>query len=688
MKRKIIMLQPLLIEIGVEELPAIPLINELPNIEKKWAKVLEDNSLMSEFEFYYTPRRLVLWHSEFKTTQEDSVEEFFGAPVELAYKDGKATAAAEGFAKKCGVSIDEISSAQKGGKEVLYFKKEVAGKSSAHLLETMITEWINSLKFGKSMRWGSLSESFIRPIRWVNVMFGKESVDVELFGVKSQHVTYIHRMRSFDAQKVSSIESYFNILHDGAVRLYPEDRKIKILADFEDLQKSEDIFIEVDDNLLNEIIAITEFPTALMGSFDHKFLSLPPEVIITSMKEHQRYFPVFRDGKLLNRFVFVTNALTNDYSKVIEGNERVLRPRLSDALFFYKNDLKKGLKTDGLEKVIFMNGLGTLKDKIEREKKIAIELFSRYSDQVCISNALSCEENMISLQRAVDLAKADLMSEMVYEFTELQGLMGSYYAKALGESEDVVSAIKEQYLPAGEDSPLPSTPFNSIVAMSIKIDTLLGLFSINEIPTGSRDPFALRRAVNGIMRIVKDQKFDFDICATLKELSKNYNEFEFEKLENFILERIYQTYKVNPSLIKAVLNSGEREILKIDQKIEMLDNVVNSESFDTIFSTFKRVANISKDMDISQKFEIKSELLESSYEKELYESFSKIVATDYDSFEENLDALFSLKEKLDSFFDNVMVNAEDEKIKNNRKSLVASIYKEIFKIADIKEISI
>ncbi|MBS4068419.1 glycine--tRNA ligase subunit beta [Sulfurimonas sp. RIFOXYB12_FULL_35_9] len=673
------MIKPLLIEIGVEELPAIPLLKELKNIEKKYADILEKNSLLCEFEFYYTPRRLVLWHREFKVCQDDSSEEFFGAPLEMAYKEGKPTPAAEGFAKKCGVSIDEIGSALKGGKEVLYFKKELKGKPSIELMGTIIETWIKSLDFGKSMRWGSLSESFIRPIRWVNVLFGDELVDVELFGIKSSKQTFVHRISNFNSLQISGAKEYFELLKDGGVTLFPEIRRENILSNFSTLEKENSITIERDEDLLNEVVAITEHPTAILGSFDEEFLKLPPEVIITSMKEHQRYFPVFKDGKLINKFVVVSNAFTDDFSKVIEGNERVLRPRLSDALFFYNNDLKKGLSTDGLEKVVFMNGLGTVADKIEREKKIANTLFEIYRP-----NGSSKE----TLERAVSLAKADLMSEMVYEFTELQGLMGYYYAKEAGESEEVAIAIKEQYLPNGEESELPSTPMSAIVAMSLKLDTLIGLFSINQIPTGSRDPFALRRAVNGLIRITKEHNFEFDIVKTLALLSKDYAEFEISKLEAFFLERLRQYFKVNPSIVEAVLASGERELLSLGKKIEALEAMVNSEGFSESFSTFKRVANITKDIDMSSEFRVDVNLFEEKAEDVLFARYSEVSSLKYNSYEEELDALLALKPELDKFFEDVMVNTEDEKVRNNRKSLVASIYKSILKIADIKEVSI
>jgi glycyl-tRNA synthetase beta chain len=672
------MFKPLLIEIGVEELPAVPLLKELKNIEKKYADILEKYSLLGEFEFYYTPRRLVLWHREFLASQPDSVEEFFGAPLNVAYKDGKPTKAAEGFARKCGVTLDELSTANKGGKEVLYYKKDVKGKDSSQLLETIISEWIDSLDFGKSMRWGELQKSFIRPIRWLNVVLGGELIEMELFGVKSQMVTFVHRTSDFKPKELIGMQDYFYTIREGGVILFQDERREKILNDFKNLENSNGVTIEIDEDLLNEVVAITEKPTALLGSFDEEFLRLPPEVIITSMKEHQRYFPVFKDGKLINKFCVVTNALTDDFSKVIEGNERVLRPRLADGLFFWDNDLKNGLSTDGLEKVAFFKGLGTVKDKIQREAKIASSLYEKYN----------IDAKKEELDKAINLAKADLMSEMVYEFTELQGLMGGYYALAQGESQDVATAIKEQYLPEGEDSPLPSTPLSAIVAMSIKLDTLLALFSVDQIPTGSRDPFALRRAVNGLIRITTEYGFEFDISKDLGDEASRYDTVDMQKLEKFFLERVRQYHKVNPSIVEAVLSTGERELLAIGKKIHALDTIVNSEGFSEAFSTFKRVANITKDIDLSGDLSVDEKLFEESCEDLLYKRYNEVIEKKYNFYEEELDALLGLKSELDKFFDGVMVNAEDEKIKNNRKSLVASIYKSILNIADIKEVSI
>ena len=671
------MLQALLIEIGVEELPAVPLLKELDNIEKKWAKVLEERSLLCEFEFYYTPRRLVLWHREFPTAQEDTVEEFFGAPVAMAYDEqGKPSKACEGFARKCGVDVDALSRSEKGGKEVLYYKKDIKGKQSQTLIEEMITEFMKSLSFGKSMRWGSLEESFIRPVRWLNVMLNDELIDIELFGVKSAKQTYVHRMSSFEGQKTEGIKEYFDVLKNGAVTLYPDERRQSIIKGFDAIEKQSGLIIERDAELLDEVIAITEAPTPLLGNFDEAFLRLPPEVIISSMKEHQRYFPVFQDGKLTNKFIVVSNALSDDFSKVIEGNEKVLRPRLADGLFFYDNDLKRGLVNDGLEKVTFMNGLGSLIDKIEREKKIAGKL------------ALAYGVDLKKVERAVELSKADLMSEMVFEFTDLQGLMGSYYAMAQNEDAEVALSIKEQYLPNGEDAELPSTQVSAIVALATKLDTLIGLFSVDQIPTGSRDPFALRRAVNGIIRIVNAYKFDFDVSSIEELFAADYKAFDYTALQEFMLERINQFYKVNPSIIKAVIAAGDLDLCTIDAKIKALDTIVSSDSFSESFSTFKRVANITKDMDLNTELTVNEELFEEDAEASLFKAYTQVISEKYDSFEAHLDALFSLKPQLDAFFDKVMVNAEDEKVKTNRKNLVSSVYKSFKDIADIKEISI
>jgi len=682
------MVKPLLIEIGVEELPAVPFLKELPNIEKKWLNILEENALTSEFEFYYTPRRLVLWHSEFPLSQNDREEEMYGAPIAVAFKDGVATAAANGFAKKCGVSLEEIGTILKEGREVLYYKKVLKGKDSKTLIGTMVEDFISSLSFGKSMRWGSYEKSFIRPIRWVGAMLGDEHIPFSLYNIDSKQLSYPHRTISYEPFSYDFAGDYFEKLENNGVVLYPSKREEIILEQFKQIEATSGVVIEIDKELLAEIVAITEYPKALIGSFDEEFLRLPPEVIITSMKEHQRYFPVFKNGKITNRFIVVSNAISDDYDLIVRGNEKVLRARLSDGLFFYDNDLKNGLEFSGLKDVVYLDGLGSVFDKVIREKSIVEYLGKKYNQKLA-----TCKENTDKkvediLNRAVMLSKADLLSEMVYEFTELQGLMGYYYAKAAGEDDLVSLALKEQYLPKSEDSELPSNIFSSIIAIANKVDSLLALFSIDKIPTGTKDPFALRRAVNGIIKIVLEKKLDFNIHDDIRLMGKNYGNIDYVKLENFFLERIYQFFDVNPSVIKAVVSSGERDILKLSLKIEALKNIANSSDFKEVFSTFKRVANIIKDLDINEDTKVDEDLFTQDEEKGLFEEFISKSSYDYETYEEKLDALFGLKPQIDNFFDNVMVNVEDTKVKRNRLNLIASIYKEFRLIADIKEITL
>jgi glycyl-tRNA synthetase beta chain len=417
-------------------------------------------------------------------------------------------------------------------------------------------------------------------------------------------------------------------------------------------------------------------------------LELPPEVIITSMKEHQRYFAVYGGNGLSNRFIVVSNAWTEAYDKVIAGNERVLKPRLADGMFFYYNDLRKGLSIEGLEKIQFMDGLGSLRDKIRRERDIAIRLLTRYIDQLEKETGKSSAELETLLDRAVKLAKADLTSEMVYEFTELQGIMGYYYAKALGEDPLVYRAIKEQYMPVGEGAELPSSIFSSIVAMSIKLDTLFGLFSVGKIPTGSKDPFALRRAVNGIIRIVTAYDLSFDIDEVIELLKEYYDPFDTESLQAFIIERINKSLDANPSVIAAVLASGESDINEIAKKVAALNEIVATESFKEQFTTFKRVANISREVNLEGELPIDISLFENDAEVSLYNAYEKVINADYPDYKSRLEALFSLKELLDRYFDDVLVNTEDAKLRTNRQNMIGSVYRSFREIADIKEISV
>jgi glycyl-tRNA synthetase beta chain len=366
----------------------------------------------------------------------------------------------------------------------------------------------------------------------------------------------------------------------------------------------------------------------------------------------------------------------------------VLKPRLADAMFFYENDLKRGLDPEGLKKIVFMDGLGTMFDKSVRESRIATQLAALYAPALEKETGRDAGELKALAERAAMLAKADLLTEMVYEFTELQGIMGYYYAKAQGEDELVCLAIRDQYLPEGEESDLPENLFAALTALAYKMDNLMALFSVGKIPTGSRDPFALRRAAAGIIRIVTHFDVPFNIREMIERFRGEYADFDTEALEKFFEERFYKQLDANPSIITAVLASGERDIAEIVKKVEALKNITESDEFATIFTTFKRVANISKDIDLSGELPVDASLFEKEEERALWEAFQKVTAREYPDYEMQLDALFSLKPQLDRFFDNVMVNAEEEKLRTNRRNLVGRIYQAFRKVADIKEISV
>lgn len=672
------MTNTLLIEIAVEELPAIPFLKELPNIQNRWRNILKENSLDCKFSFFYTPRRLIFWHREFKVSQEDKIVEQFGAPLCIAYKDGKPTNAALGFAKKCGVDVDELSSIDKGKGEILYCKKKIKGTLSKNLLNKMVNDFIATLNFGKSMRWGSFKDSFIRPIRGLSIVLGDELVDGELFGIKSNIDSFPHRMVSYDKFNFLNGNDYFcKILKNGVI-LNQQDRKKIILNQMTKIEKQYNIEIEKDEELLSEIVAITEYPTALMGSFDEEFLELPKEVIIGSMKEHQRYFAIYDNGKITNKFVVVSNSYTKDFGEIISGNEKVLRPRLADAMFFWKNDLKQGLQNEGLKQITFVDGLGSVYDKCLREVKIALKL----------ADMFKLDDKKL-LEKTIMMAKSDLLTDMVYEFTDLQGIMGYYYAKKANEDNKVCLAIKEQYLPNNQESELPSNIFSSIIALANKLDTLMGLFSINMIPTGSRDPFALRRASAGIVKICIKHKLPLDLNSIIKQSLSDYTNLDIHRLLEFFNDRLTKIYNnVNPSVIKSVLNGNSNNIYDINLKIEALDKKVNTNDFKDISNTFKRVANIIEDIDTNITLVVDETLLSDEEEQDLYKAYKDVISNKYTTYDDELTSLFNLKPQLDRFFSNVFVNHKDNNIRINRKNLIGLVYQAFKNIADIKEITI
>ncbi|GAA7377188.1 glycine--tRNA ligase subunit beta [Helicobacter pylori] len=695
----------LLVEILVEELPAQALLNEYREMPKKLHALFQKRTLeVGNIEVFYTPRRLCLFVKDFPLLTQETKEEFFGPPVKIACNNEDKTqglnALGLGFYQKLGLKDHQhFQTAFKNNKEVLYHAKIHEKEPTKDLIMPIVLEFLEGLNFGKSMRWGNVEKSFIRPIHNICVLFNGENfndIEVKEYGFKTKQATKVHRQEGFDFIQVDSPKAYFEVLEKNHVILDPKKREAKILQEIKELETKHCIIVEIDRDLLDEIVAITEYPSALLGEFDKAFLKLPSEIIITSMKENQRYFAVFdqksqESPTLHNGFIMVSNAINKDKQKIIAGNQKVLKARLSDAVFFYENDLKKPLDNAPLESVVFVQGLGTLKDKMERESTIARYLTQKYAPSL----NMPLEKALELIGRAVRIAKADLLSEVVYEFSELQGIMGYHYALKQNENELVALSVKEQYLPASENAPLPSSVFSAIVALSLKLDSLFSLFSVGKIPSGSKDPFALRRLSFGLLKIVAHYGLGFDLKADLKNLFEKvgvYQSFDLEVLEKFLLERFNNLIDCNPSIIRSVLNTNERDIVKIIQKVKalkrFLDDPKNAQKKELLFSAFKRLANINKDRNPNESSEFFISLFKEPQEHALFEAFNAIKTSTFESLDSKIEAYFGLHAPLEEYFKSVLVMDKDIEIQKNRKNFLWGVYQSFLEIGDIKEIAI
>ncbi|WRD73706.1 glycine--tRNA ligase subunit beta [Helicobacter pylori] len=695
----------LLVEILVEELPAQALLNEYKEMPKKLHALFQKRALeVGNIEIFYTPRRLCLLVKDFPLLTQETKEEFFGPPVKIACNHQDKTqglnALGLGFYQKLGLKDHQhFQTAFKNNKEVLYHAKIHAKEPTKDLIMPIVLEFLEGLNFGKSMRWGNVGKSFIRPIHNICVLFNGENfndIEVKEYGFKTKQATKAHRQESFDFIQVDSPKAYFEVLEKKHVILDPKKREAKILKEIKELEIKHNIIVEIDRDLLDEVVAITEYPSALLGEFDKAFLKLPSEIITTSMKENQRYFAAFNQKSqesptLHNGFIVVSNAINKDKQKIIAGNQKVLKARLSDAVFFYENDLKKPLDNTPLESVVFVQGLGTLKDKMEREAIIAQYLTQKYASSL----NMPLEKALELVSRAVRIAKADLLSEVVYEFSELQGIMGYYYALKQNENELVALSVKEQYLPASENAPLPSSVFSAIVALSLKLDSLFSLFSVGKIPSGSKDPFALRRLSFGLLKIVAHYGLGFDLKADLKNLFEKvgvYQSFDLEILEKFLLERFNNLIDCNPSIIRSVLNTNERDIVKIIQKVKalkrFLDDPKNAQKKELLFSAFKRLANINKDRSPNESSEFFISLFKEPQEHALFEAFNAIKTSAFESLDSKIEAYFGLHAPLEEYFKSVLVMDKDIEIQKNRKNFLWGVYQSFLEIGDIKEIAI
>ena len=681
----------LLLEIGVEELPSRFGQTTLDQIENNLSKLLKEERInFDNIEKYATPRRLTFVIKNLADKATDLEEEVKGPAKKIAVDaDGNFTKPALGFMKSKGLDPENVYFKQLGNAEYLFGTIKQEGKHTSEVLKTIVPEAIKNVTFPKAMRWGGKNMRFARPIRWMVALLNNEVLDIDLEGIKSSNITRGHRFLGEREFEVNSVEEYFEKLDKNFVILDQHKRKEMIREQAVEVAKSLGGEVELDEDLLEEITFLVEYPTAFYGEFDEEYVKLPKEVVTTPMKEHQRYFPVLKDGKLLPNFIAVRNGDSNRIDLVKAGNEKVLRARLADALFFYHEDTKKPLESfvDKLQTVVFQAKLGTVYDKTLRIEKLS---------QV-ILNELNMTESKENTLRAAKLCKADLVTNMVFEFTELQGIMGRDYAQVSGENEEVCQGIFEHYLPRFAGDILPET--NTGIALSIadKLDSIAGFFAIGIKPSGSQDPYALRRQALGILSILLDRKLSVNLNNLINAALDNYSNLEFNKEEvasqivEFFVERVKNLFKdlgIRYDVIDAVLNNNLDDISDIHTRALELNRWLQKDELVEMLTAFNRVATLAEKATTDI---VKEDLLKEDAEIKLYNGFKEIKSNVESllldkKYNEALDAFATLRPLVDNLFDNVMVMDKDEAIKENRLGLLKQIYSTMLTICDLSKI--
>ncbi|MED5020352.1 glycine--tRNA ligase subunit beta [Paenibacillus chibensis] len=689
------MSKDLLFEIGLEEVPARFLRAAMDQLKEKMVHWLEQSRLSyGEVQAYATPRRLAVLVKGVAEKQDDVEEEVKGPSRKIAQdENGNWSKAALGFARGQGVDPEQFTFKELNGVEYIYVTKSSTGVETAFILAEGLLGILSSMTFPKNMRWGSYDYKFVRPIRWIVALFGSDVIDLEVTHVKSGNVTRGHRFLGTDAV-VTEAAAYPEVLRSQHVIVDVKERESMILEQIKGLAQEKNWKIAIKDDLLEEVLFLVETPTVLFGTFDPSFLNIPQDVLITSMREHQRYFPVLDEqGKLLPFFVTVRNGDNTSLDVIAKGNEKVLRARLSDAKFFYDEDQKFEIKDalSKLESIVFHEELGTVGDKVRRIRKISDKL----GEALQISGT---DQEHVS--RAADICKFDLVTQMVYEFPELQGVMGEDYARKAGESEAVAKAVFEHYQPRSASDDLPSSLVGSIVSIADKIDTIVGCFSIGIIPTGSQDPYALRRQSQGIVQILLSKQMPLtlsqvfniaiDVHAQLREMKRQGGEIR-KDLEEFFGLRVKKLLSENLryDIVDAVIAAGFDDVMSVVSRGGALMDAVNSgEAFKTTVESFNRVSNLAAK---AAKAAVSESLLQESAEKDLYAAWLEVQkpyfsALEAKNGEKALELLGQMKPSITNFFDSVMVMAEDEKIRNNRLGLLAQIDQGLKQFADFNKL--
>ena len=679
------MAKDLLFEIGAEEIPAGFMPNILGQLKQLAETKLNDAHLPFEsIETYGTPRRLALIVKGIADTSAEISERHKGPSASIAYDaDGNATKAAIGFARGKGLDVADLV-VEDG---YIYAETKTAGVPAKDIVTDMLPQLITGLNFPKSMHWGDLDAKFVRPVRWLVALLDEEVIPVEFATVQSGNVSRGHRFLGADEITIKNAASYVDTLKENFVMVDQDARRELISKQLHDMAASKNASIVWDDDLLEEINYLVEWPTALCGGFEESYLALPDAAIITPMKDHQRYFPlVGQDGKLLPMFLTVRNGSDHSIEVVQAGNERVLRARLDDAKFFFNEDRKKPLidRQDGLTKIVFQEGLGNLADKTERLLKLG-----RVFGEECGLH----EDAAVVLERATELAKTDLTTGMVTEFTELQGVMGKEYALLDGESPEVAEAIFEQYLPRFAGDVLPQTEAGKVLSIIDKVDNIVATFSRGLIPTGSQDPYALRRQTIGILNILLGSEWNISLRPIFKasmellnvaadkqeELLNQVEEFFTLRLKNIFLDREVPHHVIDLLLSNNELSVADAEGLvnallanRIDENVELVQ-------------AYTRMYNLVKDVEYTG---VNSDLLKEDAEKALFEAASKaseasLAAWEAGDYAAVVAVPATLVPTINQFFEDVMVMDKDEAIKANRLQLVRLAYSVMAIIGDI-----
>ncbi|WP_251358623.1 glycine--tRNA ligase subunit beta [Kangiella sp. TOML190] len=678
--------QDLLFELGTEELP--------PKALKALSEALRDNVVANltanDFEYdvveaYAAPRRLALVVRQLTDAQPDKEVERQGPAVAAAFnEDGTAKPAAIGFAKSCGVEVEDLQRIETPKGERLGFTVAQQGQPLSDLIEEIINNALKKLPIPKAMRWGDRSEQFIRPVHWAVLIHGDKVLDATIVGVKTSNQSRGHRFMAPAAIELKSANQYVEKLLAAKVDVDYEKRKAVVKAQVEAEAKNIGGAAQISDSLLDEVTSLVEWPMALTGKFDEEFLQVPAECLISSMAEHQKYFHVLdSNGNLLPNFITVANIESSNPQAVIEGNEKVIRPRLADAMFFFDTDKKVSLESHQahLKNVVFQKQLGSVQDKAERIAKIA----------KAIAPQIGADPE--HAQRAGLLSKCDLATNMVGEFDKLQGIMGTYYARHDGEDDNVAIAMTEQYLPKFSGDKLAQNPVGQALAIADRIDTLVGIFGIGQIPKGSKDPFALRRSAIGLIRTLVENKLTLDLKTLIKLAADNLSgkltnsNVESDVFE-FILERFKAWYLesgVDANTINSVLTLKPSSPLDFDARVKAVQFFQTLPEAESLSAANKRVKNILAKADIEIPSTIDSSLLVESEEQVLANAIAQTEnkQAQLNDYQAKLEQLASLRDDVDAFFDKVMVNAEDVKVKANRLAMLKKLQSLFGSVADI-----